>query len=224
MSSNNGPGRAEVTRQRILRTAERLFAQHGVSGVSLNTINQVARQKNKNAVHYHFGGKTGLLQAIFDKHSPAITERRRQRLAALEGQQPTLRRLLQALVLPVAEQAENRDGGEYYIHISAELIATNTLSFYEPANRPLRINREDQLAQMIAVQLDLPPALLEARMLLVTGLMFHGLSDHLRLRSAASTDEHPALTDTAMFVSNLVDSLEAVLMAQPSGETLTLLK
>lgn len=218
-----GQSRSEATRKRILHTAERLFAQHGVAGVSLNTINQVAKQKNKNAVHYHFGGKTGLLQAIFDKHTPSIAKRRQALLAEIAAQGDSgLRPLIRALVEPVAQRALDPDGGEHYIHISAELIATNTLSYYEPSQTPLRINYEDELAQRIHAQLDLPQALTETRMLLVTGLLFHGLSDHLRIRNGAH--QHPHLTTMPLFVSNLIDSACALLQSPPSEQTKALLE
>lgn len=213
--------RAQATRARILRTAERLFAQHGVSGVSLNTINKTARQKNKNAVHYHFGGKVGLIQAIYDKHAPAIAERRQALLAELDAAGATgLRPLIRALVEPVADHIDS-EGGAHYIHISAELIATNTLSYYEPSGSILHINREPVFADRIRRQLDLPQELVEARMLLVTSLLFHGLADHLRIRDHG---EVPAsLTSRSLFVSNLVDSLCALLQTPPSPDTLALL-
>ena len=65
-SSNKHASRSEATRQTIIRAAEQLFADHGVASTSVNTIGQAAKQKNRNAVHYHFGGKQGLLQAIYD--------------------------------------------------------------------------------------------------------------------------------------------------------------
>lgn len=213
--------RSEATRERILRTAERLFAQQGVTGVSLNTINKMARQKNKNAVHYHFGGKAGLIQAIYDKHAPVIAARRRDLLQDIDATGQTgLRPLIQALVVPVAEQASH-DGGEYYIHISAELIATNTLSYYGSTDQALRINREMELSERIQQELGLPHLIIEARMLLVTGLLFHGLSDHLRIRDRAEAPS--SLTSMPLFVSNLIDSICALLQTPPSAETQTLL-
>lgn len=220
-STTEGQSRSEATRQRILRTAERLFAQHGVAGVSLNTINKTARQKNKNAVHYHFGGKAGLVQAIYDKHAPAISLRRQEMLREFDTAGETgLRPLIRALVEPVAEQAL-KDGGEHYIQISAELIATNTLSYYEPTDSALRINREERFAQRIRDELALPQVLVETRMLLATGLLFHGLSDHLRIKTR--TQRHFSLTSMPLFVSNLVDSICAVLQMPPSPETMALL-
>jgi AcrR family transcriptional regulator len=49
------------TRERLLDTAERLFATHGLHAVSLRTINTEAGARNVSAAHYHFGSKTGVI-------------------------------------------------------------------------------------------------------------------------------------------------------------------
>ncbi len=228
-ASRSSPGepplsRAERTRERILATAERLFARHGTAGVSLNTINEAARQRNKNAIHYHFGGKNGLLQAIFAKHSPGIAERRRQLLAGLPAPDaPTLEELVQALVIPLAEKLDDPNGGSAYIHISAELIASNTMAYYLPGEHPLRINRESRLAALLAQRLQLPRLLLETRMVLATSLLFHGLSDHARIRDLGVAAPRELL-DTPLLVSTLTDAILAVLSAPASAATCNLLK
>ena len=54
---------ATDTRELILTTAERLFAEHGVA-VSNRQISEAAGQANNFAVGYHFGTKTDLVLAI----------------------------------------------------------------------------------------------------------------------------------------------------------------
>lgn len=58
--------RTRATRARLIASAEQLFAERGVASVSLNEITRAAQQKNRNAVHYHFGSKEALVQAIFE--------------------------------------------------------------------------------------------------------------------------------------------------------------
>ena len=55
----------QATRLRILRAAERLYAEHGFGGVSLREIAIAASQGNNNAVQYHFGSRERLIDAIF---------------------------------------------------------------------------------------------------------------------------------------------------------------
>ena len=53
-------------RQRLLITAIRLFAEHGVGAVSMRTINAEAGSKNKSAAHYYFGSKQGIIDGIVE--------------------------------------------------------------------------------------------------------------------------------------------------------------
>jgi AcrR family transcriptional regulator len=201
--------RSASTREKIVTTAEQLFFQYGVAGVSINTINQAAKQKNKNAVHYHFGGKEALLQAIFDKHTKGISARRQQILES-NADQPSLHNTVKALVIPVAEKLSDPDGGQAFIRISAELSASNTLSYYQPTESTLRISREDKLAQMITQELSaIPQAIIEHRMILAVGLLFHSLSDHCQLKAANRLEG--SLADTDLMIANLINSIVAIL-------------
>lgn len=225
-TDEKSPGRSNATKAIIITTAEQLFAEQSVAAVSINTVNTAAQQKNRNAVHYHFGGKDGLLQAIFDKHTPAIHDRRQLMLdRAMADSQPkaaSLRQLVEALVIPVAEKLADQDGGEAFLRISAELAASNTLDYYQPSAKPLRLNREDTLAQLIIEQLpDLPQAIVEQRMMLVVGLLFHGLADHSQVKRSA--EGQGPLSNTELMVANLVDSIVAILSNPISNRTQALL-
>ncbi|MFM6852675.1 MAG: TetR/AcrR family transcriptional regulator, partial [Sphingopyxis sp.] len=60
----------------IMAVALRLFAEHGVDGVSVRQIAQGAGQKNHNAVTYYFDSKESLVRAIIIDGARAIDERR----------------------------------------------------------------------------------------------------------------------------------------------------
>jgi AcrR family transcriptional regulator len=51
------------TRERLLRVAIGLFAEHGIDRISLKTISDEAGNRNKSAVGYHFESKQGLIDA-----------------------------------------------------------------------------------------------------------------------------------------------------------------
>ena len=65
-----------ATRQAIISAAERLFADHGIDGVSLREINRSAGQSNTGAVQYHFGDRHGLVLALIAKHRRTTEPRR----------------------------------------------------------------------------------------------------------------------------------------------------
>lgn len=216
--------RSQRTRQALIAAAEQLFARHGIEGVSLNTITRAARQSNRNAIQYHFGGKTGLVQAIFDKHSPAVAQRRADLIDALAARSlPTEMIVATAMVQPLIEKLDDPDGGEAYIHISAELITANTLGYQSPEKHHLQLVRESKIANFTAQQLGhFPKAIVEQRILLMNILAYHGVSDHARVRGM--TQYQGLSTHTEFMASNLIDSIMAILSTTPSEHTERLLK
>lgn len=75
-------GRA--TRRLLIETAERLFAEHGINGVS-REIRLAAGQSNTSAVTYHFGSKTGLLRAILEYRLEFVSARQKFLLDQMEA-------------------------------------------------------------------------------------------------------------------------------------------
>jgi len=64
---------SEVTRERILKAAERLFAERGYDGASIRAIVAKARV-NQAAINYHFDGKDGLYREVLRGAFRALTE------------------------------------------------------------------------------------------------------------------------------------------------------
>jgi len=64
---------AEVTRERILKSAERLFAERGYDATSIRAIVAKARV-NQAAINYHFAGKDGLYREVLRTSFRALTE------------------------------------------------------------------------------------------------------------------------------------------------------
>jgi AcrR family transcriptional regulator len=111
------PRDAADTRERLVIAGRRLFAQHGVYATSLKAVVDAAGQRNTSALHYHFGGRDGLLAAIIDVHNSRIeAERRRMLDAALEP--VTLGQLVAAVVLPQASLLHEPDGRAFLSIVS----------------------------------------------------------------------------------------------------------
>ncbi|MWB76645.1 TetR family transcriptional regulator [Pseudooceanicola sp. 216_PA32_1] len=64
------------TKMGLLLAAERLFATQGIAATTIRQINTEAGQKNSSAIHYHFGSRDAILDAIVAlRVTPANQER-----------------------------------------------------------------------------------------------------------------------------------------------------
>src|ERR1700733_7006554 len=70
---------------RLLISAERLYGQHGLDGVSLRQIGIAASHGNKYAVQHYFGSKLGLIQAVSEMRLPVLETERRRLMSVVHG-------------------------------------------------------------------------------------------------------------------------------------------
>lgn len=112
------------SRDDLMREAERLFGTHGVEAVSLRDIVRAAGHKNESAVHYHFGSKSKLVDAVIAERLKHIEARRVVMLGAIEADRATtdVKRLMGAFVEPLADEVLTAPGGEDYIRFLAQAI------------------------------------------------------------------------------------------------------
>lgn len=194
------------TRGLLLRTGQHLFAQDGVFAVSLTTILQQAGQRNTSALHYHFGGRQGLLDAIIERHDESIEAERRDFLADLEqrGLDKDLRSLVAALVVPFSRKLLDTDGREF-LRIIAQL--SHLFDAWDHPGSPEQARRvflaiEDGLVL-------LPPEVRHLRVTTFLDLVTHALAARARL-----LDGPPApLVDHEAFVANLIEMSVGALAA-----------
>jgi len=202
---------AQATREQLISSAETLFATRGLDGVSLNEITKNAGQRNASALNYHFGGKDGLLEAILDKHQPALDAERQRMLEKFEStEEASLRGLVEVLVLPLVAKLDDPDGGPEYIRVMAQLIGSPTHLFLAQGTRGMHAGGS-RLMRAISQRLaELSRPDRRMRTLLVVSLLFHGLSDFVRLHEAG-------IVNTAhrnRLVASLLDGLIGILDAK----------
>ena len=120
----DGNAAGERTRARLITAGERLFARNGLDAVSVRDITAAAKA-NTAAVHYHFGSKRGLIEAILEARAAEVGRRRGQFLDRIEATpKATLRDVVAALVIPTAELAQDRRrGGYYYVGFLAAVLS-----------------------------------------------------------------------------------------------------
>lgn len=110
------------TRSQLIRAGERLFASRGINGVSLREITREAGQANVSALQYHFGNRSGLLQAIVAKHRADTDPQRHALLDHYETTgEPDVRELAASLVRPLVSKLADPDGGREYLQINCDL-------------------------------------------------------------------------------------------------------
>src|SRR5258708_6348810 len=96
------------TKQKILDTAEQLFGEQGYAATSLRQV-IAAAEVNVAAVHYHFGSKEDLLDAVVNRKVGPVNVARMERLDRLEAETKPIdvEQVLEAFLMPTAEMAEH---------------------------------------------------------------------------------------------------------------------
>ncbi|MFN4296678.1 MAG: TetR/AcrR family transcriptional regulator [Brevundimonas sp.] len=117
--------KAGETRDAILDAAEDLFSKHGFYGV---TIREVAREAGVDTalVHYYFGAKRGLFDAVFIRRAEVWNNERVEaidRYAAEAGDAMTLEGVLEAFLRPPFQWSLK--GGPGWKHYAALVAQTN---------------------------------------------------------------------------------------------------
>src|SRR5437868_14601767 len=94
------------TKQRILDSAERLFAAHGFEATSLRNIIADAKV-NLAAIHYHYHSKEALLAAVIHRRLDPINRERLKLLDDCERDahdgKPSLEAVLNAFFAPAVQ-------------------------------------------------------------------------------------------------------------------------
>jgi AcrR family transcriptional regulator len=103
------PRDGQPTKERILASAERLFADNGFDGVSMREI--AADAKSQLAlIHYHFGTKLNVYRAIWAaRYTSEVANRREAGFAALNFNEPRskiVRSLVELYLLPILKMTE----------------------------------------------------------------------------------------------------------------------
>jgi len=95
----NTPG--DRTRCQILDSAEKICAEQGLESLSVRAVSEDARV-NLAAINYHFGGKQGLIEAMFARRVVPMNARRLALLDgyAAQGREPALEEIVHAFVHP----------------------------------------------------------------------------------------------------------------------------
>jgi AcrR family transcriptional regulator len=211
---------ARDSRDRLILAAERLFAERGLDGVSLRELNQAAGQKNVSGLQYHFGTKADLLAAVFAHRVPEIEARRQAMLAQMKaaGGMSDLRLVLDAMVVPFAEQLDSGKNERAYVRFVAQLYSHPSIREFDLSSAGYR---ETYRAAQRLLSAEFPAKLVKQRLGLQVGHFVHALAN---LESRVVRHGRPATPKRVqLFVNDLLDTAVGALTAPVSPTTATLL-
>jgi AcrR family transcriptional regulator len=117
----------ESSREKLIASAERLFADRGFDGVSVRDIANAAGV-NSALVGYYFRGKEGLLSEVYMRHCEPLKQERarllKQYSASPNG--PSLEQVIEAFIRPSLEVTTDKSGRSDFTRLRAVLSAENS--------------------------------------------------------------------------------------------------
>jgi AcrR family transcriptional regulator len=206
---NTRTGTPPATALQLLLAAERLFAEHGLAGVSLRQISIEAGSSNNSAIRYHFGSKDDLLRAIFAYRLNDLMQRRA--LLKARANPDDLRAQLEAHILPLIELAESPDSS--YVSFIEQLQRAGAVDVF--VHQPNAVKSQaDFTCGMQGLLSHIPEP---ARTMRIQ--QAQDLAVHLAAERERAIRRNDPVVPFALFVSGVVDGLAGFLQAPASAET-----
>ena len=204
---------AQETREHLLAVAERLFAEHGLDAVSMRQINREAGQRNTSSIHYYFGNREAVIEAVVERRMSGINQRRLKVLGELEaaGKDRDLREVVAAYIRPLAAQVHSKGADNAYVRFLAQAYASTQIDIGRLAK-----GRWDQSINKVVALLrdllpELPEAIFQQRMSRLFRGVVYALADRERdVVSGSIRADHLSFDD---FVEDLIETNTAALRA-----------
>jgi AcrR family transcriptional regulator len=191
------------TKKNLILSALELFATQGLDAVSMRTINNAAGTKNASAVHYHFGNKLGIIEAIVTFIRSELDAYRLDALCALEhrvatGEQPSSREILWAAFTPYARLYKTPVYGPHAMKFLARLLTDLSPEFQDIFNRDaqsITLRFDKLLARALP---ELTDRTRRMRYLYFWTLMVQGFSNSDQLSNTTFGDLRPSSEDEGL--------------------------
>jgi AcrR family transcriptional regulator len=209
------PADASKTREKLVDEAARAFAAHGVFTASLIDITRRAGQRNRGALHYHFGSRAGVICAVLERHVDFLAQREGELLElALARPDDDVKSVVEAIVRPATELAESDWRGRCFLVILAELIEEDPAELDPDVSDVLaRTGGYEVYALLASRMADVSDEVRAERFALATAFILRAVADRARVLGRRGRRGRPQLDEEA-FVQNLV-AMVAAGMAAP---------
>lgn len=205
------------TPERLLDAAEHLYAEQGVDATSLRAITAEAGA-NLAAVHYHFGSKEALTDAVFSRRLEPLNRERLRLLDDLElrsaDQAPPLEAIVEAFILPPLRMSRDAKLGKF-VRLMGRMYSEPRVTFQRLVLRHLKEVVQRFLAALGRALPHLPPAELLWRFYFSVGSMIHTVADPAKLEhlSGGLCDPNDVDGNARRLTAFLVAGLSAPLPA-----------
>ena len=204
------PRDAGPTRDSLIEAGLRLFADRGIHA-PLSAVVVAAGQKNTSALHYHFGGREGLLAAITSVHNARIESARAAMLDDLTADgEATLDDLVRAMIVPWAQLLDDLDGRRYLSVVSQ---FDHLFELWDEAGRtpPEALRNMWWIVDVLSDEV--PDAVKRERITQLLSMV----AEALGMRARGIDRGRPMRLDHDEFVENLVQMMVGALSASASG-------
>ena len=226
-SSANRKGRTprSDTRRALILAAERIFSEEGISNTSLRRITQAAGQRNESAIHYHFGSREGVVQAILDLRTTPVNAARVALLSEMQdaaaGAPLGSRDVALALVTPLADYLRQSAGRSHYLRFLGMLWLDRPM-WRKFEGRALDTGLQMLREALIEAKPHMPALVLRQRFGMAIQMSNSTLSGMERMAFDLG-DAYDWPRAEAQY-ANLVDSIAAVFDASLSPDTVRALR
>ena len=205
-----------TTKKRIMDVAEQLFAARGVSGTSIRNITSRAKV-NLAAVHYHFGSKESVLEAVVSRRLVPLTAERTALLDEYERQSNggaiELPKIIEALVGPALRLSRSPEkGGDHFMRLLGRLVMEPDEKIQSLLTDHFRFSLEKFMPPLERALPHLKPVDFLWRVHFLVGAMVHTMADSGRLQTVSGGICNP--DDTEGTIKRLVSFIAAGMEAE----------
>lgn len=143
------------TKEIILNTAEKLFAETGYHNTSIRDITGEAKV-NISAINYHFGSKEKLFEAVITRRLLPINKKRVEKLneiielSRVENTKPDTRMIINAFFEPVWDLMVEDENAKYFLMIIGTIFQdsdTHLRNKFIDIMKPVALSFFDQLCK-----------------------------------------------------------------------------
>jgi AcrR family transcriptional regulator len=202
------------TRSRLLRAAEKLFAEKGIAQTSARDILREADQRNESALQYHFGGLAGLLDALWAERGGQVNAEREAMAIEMRAEHGVLdvRQLCTLALLPPVLLARRDPEFFEFLKVIGQLAFIPRERLAQAQDR-YELGSVKDLIGSIRGAVAAPPAIVERRIDLMSRFAMVALAQ--RARADQSFDG----PDGELYVDAVLDAMAAILSGPISRET-----